>query len=70
MGRTYTVEDISTMLQVDAETVRRWCRDGKLIAKIDSKKKGYSVKHEDLKEFMYDHTKYWFRFRDYILLNG
>ena len=69
MVRTYTVKDISRVLQVDEESVRRWCRDGKLSAKIDSKKKGYLVKDADLKAFLYKKPKYWFRYRDYMLLH-
>lgn len=69
MERTYTIMNLSIIFRVDVQTVRRWCREGKIVAEIDSNKKGYLIKDSDLKEFMYKHPKYWFRFRDYMLLN-
>ena len=54
----YTVSAVAELLCVDEETVRRWCRDGKLNALIDSKKKGWFITEYDLQEFVRDHPKY------------
>ena len=48
----YFVEDIANILEVNSETVRRWIRSGKLKAKAESKRSGYRIAHEDLKEFV------------------
>ena len=48
----YFVEDIANILEVNSETVRRWIRSGKLKAKAESKRSGYRIVHEDLKEFV------------------
>lgn len=47
----YFVEDVANILEVNSETVRRWIRSGKLKAKAESKRNGYRIAHEDLKEF-------------------
>ena len=47
----YFVEDVAKILEVDRETVRRWIRSGKLNAEASSKRGGYRITHENLKEF-------------------
>lgn len=47
----YFVEDVAIILDVDRETVRRWIRSGTLNAKMDSRRKGYRIMHDDLKKF-------------------
>lgn len=60
---TYTVANISTMLGVTEETVRRWLRSGELHGTINSKKQGYIVEDSDLKEFVHNKTKYLKKYR-------
>lgn len=47
----YFVEDVAIIFEVDRETVRRWIRSGILNAKLDSKRMGYRITHEDLEKF-------------------
>lgn len=49
--RSYFVEDVADILDVNRETVRRWIRSGKLRAKATSKRNGYRISHDDLMEF-------------------
>lgn len=62
---SYTVKNISNILDVNEETVRRWIRTGKLHSTIDSKKKGHIVEDSDFKEFVYNKPKYLKRYRKY-----
>ena len=55
---TYTVKQISEMLDTKPETVRRWIRNGKLDAEKTSRKEGHIVKDEDLKAFLKSSPKY------------
>lgn len=55
---TYTVSQISEMLDTQEETVRRWIRDGKLKAVKTSNKTGNIVTEEDLNEFLRRTPKY------------
>jgi DNA-binding transcriptional MerR regulator len=41
--RRYTVEEVSRLLNKNPETIRRWCRSGKIVAEIRSNKEGYSI---------------------------
>lgn len=54
----YDVDDISKMLMVNKETVRRWLRTGKLRGVKKSKKQGYIVTDTMLNEFLKKHPKY------------
>ena len=54
----YTVHDISKMLNVDPETVRRWIRTGNLNGTAMSKKGGYFVNEMELMKFVANKPKY------------
>ena len=54
----YTVKDISAMLSVDRETVRRWIRAGELKSTMISRKKGNIISEEFLEEFFNEYPKY------------
>ena len=56
--KTYTVKEISEMLNTNPETVRRWIRDKKLDATIESKKGGHIVYEAALREFLKTSPKY------------
>ncbi len=56
--KTYSVKDIAEMLNTNPETVRRWIRDKKLDAKIESKKGGHIVYEAALREFLKSSPKY------------
>ncbi len=50
--RWLTVGDIAEQLQVDEQTVRRWIRKGKLVARNLGGKAGYRIRPEDLQAYM------------------
>lgn len=56
--KTYSVKEISEMLNTNPETVRRWIRKGKLDAAIKSKKSGHIVYEAALQEFLRSSPKY------------
>ena len=56
--KTYSVKEIAEMLNTNPETVRRWIRDKKLDATIESKKGGHSVYEAALHEFLKSSPKY------------
>ena len=56
--KRYRVHDISEMLNVDPETVRRWVRKGELVGTATSKKGGYYVDEYDLMAFITKKPKY------------
>lgn len=58
MTRTYDVDDISELLCVNKETVRRWLRSGELGGIKKSKKQGYVITETSLDEFLKTHPKY------------
>ena len=49
--RIYNVKEVAQILNVNQETVRRWIRNNKLEATIESKKKGHMVTEEALLNF-------------------
>ena len=55
---TDNTKEISELLDVSEETVRRWIRSGKLKAEKSSKKQGNIVYEKDLFEFVSDKPKY------------
>lgn len=57
----YNVNDISVILGVHPETVRRWIRDGKLKATQDSRKEGNIILKIDLRAFLKSKPKYGMR---------
>ena len=56
--KTYRVKEIAEMLNTNPETVRRWIRDKKLDATIESKKGGHIVYEAALQEFLKSSPKY------------
>jgi excisionase family DNA binding protein len=50
--RWLTVADIADQLQVDEQTVRRWIRGGKLVARQLGGKAGYRIRPGDLRAFL------------------
>ncbi len=56
--KTYSVKEIAEMLNTNPETVRRWIRDKKLDAAIESKKGGHMVSEAALQGFLRTSPKY------------
>jgi len=56
--KNYNVKEIAEMLNTNPETVRRWIRDKKLDATIESKKGGHIVYEAALHEFLKSSPKY------------
>lgn len=56
--KTYSVKQISDMLDTNPETVRRWIRQGKLESVQISKKDGHVVSETDLQKFLNATPKY------------
>lgn len=56
--KEYTVKEISELLMVNKETIRRWIRDGKLNGARNSKKEGFTVDEFSLQQFLIDNPKY------------
>lgn len=54
----YNVKQISELLDVDSETVRRWIRTNKLKGTKSSKKAGFVVSEAELKRFLNNVPKY------------
>ena len=55
----FTVEDISGFLSVSKETVRRWIRNGDLVAlNKGAKKEGYDISRTDFLRFLRKNEKY------------
>ena len=53
-----STKDICKRLGVASETVKRWCRSGKLKATKNSNKEGYDITNEAFGEFLRNHPKY------------
>ena len=47
----YTIKDISKLLNVSEEQVRRWCRNGQLKSLKHSRKQGYVIEKCDFLHF-------------------
>ncbi len=56
--KTYSVKEIAEMLNTNPETVRRWIREQKLDATIESKKSGHIVSEAALQGFLRTSPKY------------
>lgn len=54
----YTVKEVSELLSIEQETVRRWIRSGKLSATKDSKKSGNRISQDALNKFLQSAPKY------------
>lgn len=49
---SYSVVDVAAMLKVNEETVRRWIREGKLVANLKRGRGGSSIELEDVVNFV------------------
>ena len=58
MSNSYTVKQVAELLNTNPETVRRWIRDGKLIADKNSNKGGNIILESSLKAFVKAVPKY------------
>ena len=56
--RTYTVSEISSLLDASPETVRRWIRGGELTAIQTSRKEGNQITEDDLLKFLRSKPRY------------
>ena len=57
-----TVKDISSILNISEEQVRRWLRTGEIISTTPySKKQGWAVTEEEFEKFLLEHPKYYQR---------
>lgn len=56
--KTYSVKEISEMLDTNPETVRRWIRAGKLKADQSSRRDGNMVQEDELYKYLRSTTKY------------
>lgn len=54
----FSVRQIAQALSTSEETVRRWIRDGQLLATSNSKKQGHKVTAENLCHFLDSNPKY------------
>lgn len=59
--KRYTIRDISKMLNVSPETIRRWIRSGNLVGTAASKKGGFYVDEIELIKFVAKKPKYRMR---------
>ena len=48
----YTVKELSILLDVSEEQIRRWIRSGVLNATLHSKKEGYVIEQDDFSTFL------------------
>jgi excisionase family DNA binding protein len=56
--KSFTVKEISDLLNTNPETVRRWIRDGKMKAEQVTRKDGNLVTEDALKAFLKSSPKY------------
>ena len=56
--KTYNVKEVAKLMNTSEETVRRWIRDGKLKASMESRKKGIIITETMLEEFAKGMPKY------------
>lgn len=50
--RWLTIEEITQMLSVHEQTVRRWIREGQLPGVLLGRKAGYRIRESDLNAFL------------------
>jgi excisionase family DNA binding protein len=50
--RLLTVAEVAEQFQVDEQTVRRWIRQGRLVAHNLGGKAGYRIQRRDLQDFL------------------
>jgi DNA-binding transcriptional regulator YiaG len=53
-----TKQVFTSLLNVNKETVRRWCRNGEMEGIMRSKKEGLVISSESLLRFLEEHPKY------------
>ncbi len=63
----YNARQVSVILDVDVQTVRKWAREKKLKATIRSKKEGYVITRLDLEEFVSSNPTYYQRFKKWTM---
>ena len=56
--KTYSVKEVAELLKANPETVRRWIRDGKLEAAMESKKTGHVIHEAALRQFLQNSPRY------------
>lgn len=56
--KTYSVKEVAKMLNTSEETVRRWIRDNKIKAPMNSRKGGHIITESVLREFAKTSPKY------------
>lgn len=52
--RWLTIEEITQMLSVHEQTVRRWIREGQLPGVLLGRKAGYRIRESDINAFLED----------------
>jgi len=55
----YTLDEVGRLFDIDAKAVKRWGGKGLVITKAKTDAKIYSIKVEDLIEFLKDYKGYW-----------
>lgn len=57
--KTYNVHEVAELLRVNPETVRRWCRTGRLKCDYDGcRRHGFTISESDLSDFRESKPKY------------
>ena len=56
--KSFNIYQVSQMLDMNQETVRRWIRSGSLKASLSSRKDGYEIRPKALADFLREHPKY------------
>ena len=57
--KTYNVHEVAELLHVHPESVRRWCRTGRLKCDYDGcRRHGFTIRESDLEDFMESKRKY------------
>ena len=56
--KSFSVYQVSQMLDTNQETIRRWIRSGSLKASKSSRKGGYEIEPTTLTDFLREHPKY------------
>ena len=55
----YTLNEVGILLDIDAKAVKRWGEKGLIITRAKTDAKIYSIKLEDLEEFLKNYKGYW-----------
>lgn len=54
-----TVAEVAQHLRLTQDTIRTWCRTGKLRATLLSRKGGYRIPRSELQRILRDHARDW-----------